>query len=66
MSIFPIRVPARPGDASAYAYQVIFSPNWICLDVVVVDVSKPATPVGAPDASKMSVLSGVIGTAKFA
>jgi hypothetical protein len=44
---------------------MIFSPNWISLAVVVVDVSKPATPVGAPDPSKMSVLSGDTGTAKF-
>jgi len=42
-----------------------FSANWISLDVVVVFVSKPATPVGAPEASKISVLSGVTGKAKF-
>jgi len=33
---------------------------------VVVDFSKPATPVGVPVESKMSVLSGVTGTAKLA
>src|SRR3984893_12837342 len=47
-------------------YQMIFSANWISLAVVVVEVSNPATPVGAPVESKMSVLSGVTGTAKFA
>jgi hypothetical protein len=45
---------------------MIFSPNWISLAVVVVDVSKPATPVGASDPSKMSVLSYDTGAAKFA
>jgi hypothetical protein len=34
--------------------------------VVVVEVSKPATPVGDPLESKMSVLSGAMGTAKLA
>jgi hypothetical protein len=47
-------------------YQITFSANWISRAVVVVEVNKPATPVGAPVESKMSVLSGVTGTAKFA
>src|SRR5258706_4887502 len=34
--------------------------------VVVVEVSRPATPVGAPVESKISVLSGVTGTEKLA
>jgi hypothetical protein len=47
-------------------YQITFSANWISLAVVVVEVSRPATPVGAPVESKMSVLSGLNGTEKFA
>jgi hypothetical protein len=45
---------------------MILSANCISLAVVVVEVSKPVIPVGAPVESKMSVLSGVTGTAKFA
>src|ERR1700730_15524165 len=40
--------------------------NCISLAVVDVEVNKPATPVEAPLESKMSVLSGVTGKAKFA
>src|ERR1700694_4175202 len=45
---------------------MILSANCISLAVVVVELSKPATPVGVPVESKMSVLSGETGTAKFA
>jgi hypothetical protein len=47
-------------------YQINFRANWISLAVVVVEVSKPATPVAAPVESKMSVLLGLTGTEKFA
>src|ERR1700694_5457664 len=47
-------------------YQMNFSANWISLDVVVVEVNKPAIPFAAPVESKMSVLPGVSGVAKFA
>src|SRR6266403_1370907 len=40
--------------------------NGISRAVVVVLDSNPATPVSAPDASKMSELSGVVGGAKLA
>jgi len=40
--------------------------DCISLAVVLVLVSKPATPVGVPVASKTSVLSGVTGGAKLA
>jgi hypothetical protein len=43
-----------------------FQSERISRAVVVVDVNKPATPVGAPEESKMSALLGVTGTAKFA
>ena len=46
-------------------HQLSFRPNWISLDVVVVEVNKPALGLGAPVESKMSVLSGVTGTEKF-
>ena len=59
-----ICVPTLPHKQAGY--QMTFSANWICLASVVVEVSKPAAPVGAPVESKMSVLSGVIGGAKFA
>src|SRR4029077_17978384 len=60
-------VPALQLAVSKQAgYQMTFSANWISLAVVVVEVSKPAAPVGEPVESKMSVLSGVTGTAKFA
>src|ERR1700682_613647 len=55
----------RTPGAGAY-YQMILSANCISLAVVVVEVNKPVIPVGAPVESKMSVLSGVTGTAKFA
>src|SRR3984893_6982364 len=45
---------------------MILSANCISLAVVVVELSKPETPVGVPGESKMSVLSGETGTAKFA
>jgi hypothetical protein len=47
------------------AYQISLRANWISRAVVVVDVSKPAAPLGAPVESKISVLSGVIGTPKL-
>ena len=50
---------------SGSAYQTIFNANWISLDVVVVEVNNPAAPVGAPVESKISVLSGLTGTAKL-
>ena len=60
---------ARPWDqlpaSNHAAYQITFNANWISLAVVVVEVSNPAAPVGAPVESKISVLSGVTGTAKF-
>ena len=46
-------------------HQVSFSPNWISLDVVIVEVNKPALGLGAPVESKMFVLSGVTGREKF-
>jgi|ERR1700682_1257879 hypothetical protein len=47
-------------------YQIALTANWIWRDVVVVDLRRPATPVGEPEESKMSVLSGETGTAKLA
>src|ERR1700731_1429853 len=51
------RFSSRPSQQAAY--QATFSANRISLAVVVVEVSKPATPVGAPLESKMSVLPGL-------
>src|ERR1700674_1316977 len=58
----PMPKEVEPGQA----YQISLSANCISRAVVVVEVSKPATPVGAPVESKISVWSGVTGTAKFA
>jgi hypothetical protein len=51
-----------PGDV----HQTILRANWISLPGVVVSVSTPAVPSGAPVESKMSVwLRAIDGTAKF-
>jgi len=49
---------------SVFCYQITLSANWICLALVVVELMKPATSLGAPVSSKISVLSGAIGHPK--
>ena len=47
-------------------YQINFSPNCICRDVVVVEVRTPAEEIGAPlAANKLLLLVGTTGKAKF-
>ena len=40
-------------------------PSWICREFVAVEVNRPAAEFRAPLESKMSVLSGNVGTWKF-
>jgi hypothetical protein len=52
-------------DVLFTAHHVIFTANWISLAVVVVEVSTPTDPEGAPVGSNISVAEGVEGGAKF-
>src|SRR3984893_17331442 len=58
------RGPART-YLGLFRYHISLSANWTCREVVVVEVSKPALPVGAPVESKICVLSGMMGTEKL-
>src|ERR1700693_615010 len=58
------RSRAWPLRGSSSTHQVSFNANWICLDVVAVEVTIPAPPTPVPDPpSKMALL--VVGALKL-
>ena len=60
--VTPRRIDASPwraGSVQRFAYQSSFRPNWICRDVVDVDVITPAVGAGGVDAAENTTVFGV-------
>ena len=53
------RPSVRPQDRLGPAYQSSFKPNWICRDVVDVDVITPAVDAGGAVADENTTVFGV-------